>query len=158
VRKSKLDHPHIKQEVVKRLAVGEKPKSIAEDVGLHHSQVYRFASREDIKALIEQEQMKRLEGMPDAVENMMSLVEGMEKAKDKDERRLCYEAIREVLKVAGILVTPTQSAFVQQGYKQQKNLVLPHFLQEMLDAHNKALLWNKEDKGGEKDKDGNRNG
>ena len=67
-------------------------------------------------------------------------------------------AIREVLRVAGILVTPIQSAFVQQGYEQQKSLVLPHFLQEMFDAHNKALLWNKEDKGGEKDKDGNRNG
>ena len=46
--KSKLDHPPIKQEVVKRLAVGEKPKDIAMDVGLSHSQVCRFARREDV--------------------------------------------------------------------------------------------------------------
>jgi hypothetical protein len=58
--------------------------------------------------------MKLVEAMPDAVGNMMSLVEGMAKAKDKDKRKLCYQASKEVLKVAGILATPTQSTLVQQ--------------------------------------------
>ena len=49
---------------MKRLAVGERPKSIAKDVGISDSQVYRFASREDIKVLIEQEQMKLLAALP----------------------------------------------------------------------------------------------
>ena len=82
MRKSKLDTPHIKQQVVKRLAVGERPKSIAKDVGLHHSQIYRFARREDIRVLIEQEQLKLLEAMPDAVENVRMLANKM-----KDETR-----------------------------------------------------------------------
>ena len=64
MRKSKLDHPHTKRDVVKRLAVGERPKSIAKDVGLSQSQVYRFERREGIKALIEEEQRKLVEVVP----------------------------------------------------------------------------------------------
>ena len=87
MRKSKLDHPPIKQEVVKRLAVGERPKSIAKDVGLSHSQVYRYSRREDIKALIEQEQRSLVEVVPDAVENVKSLVREMKDIPKKDTKR-----------------------------------------------------------------------
>ena len=61
MKKSKLDNPHIKQEVVKRLAVGESQNAIAQDFGLNKSQVCRFAKREDIRPFIEQEQMNLLE-------------------------------------------------------------------------------------------------
>jgi len=44
MKKSKLDNPHIRQEVLKRLAVGENKAAIARDFGLHRSQVSRFAS------------------------------------------------------------------------------------------------------------------
>ncbi len=74
MRKSKLEIPHIKEQVIKRLAVGENKKSIAKDVGLHRSQISRFANREDIKSFIEQEQMKLVEFVPDAVENVKELV------------------------------------------------------------------------------------
>ena len=58
MRKSKLDTPHIKEMVVKKLAVGESQESIAKDVGLNQSQVSRWiANREDIRSLIEQQQM-----------------------------------------------------------------------------------------------------
>ena len=74
MKKSKLDSPHIKAEVIKRIAVGESQSRIAGDVGLHRSQVSRFARREDIKPFIEQEQLKLLEAVPDAVENLTGLV------------------------------------------------------------------------------------
>ena len=48
MKKSKLDTPHIKQEVVKRLAVGESQRSIAMDVGVDHSRISRFIRREDV--------------------------------------------------------------------------------------------------------------
>ena len=160
MRKSKLDYPHIKQEVVKRLAVGEKPKSISRDVGLSQSQVYRFARREDIRALIEQEHMKLMVHVPDAVKKVGSLVEGMGKAKDKDERRLCYEASREVLKIAGILPTATQSTFIQQVYRQQDNPFLSPFIQELMNEHEKKMQFSEQELQeleGEKDKEGNGN-
>jgi hypothetical protein len=94
MRKSKLDHPPTKQEVVKRLAVGDRPKSIAKDVGLSHSQVYRFSAREDIKDLIEQEQRSLVEVVPDAVKNVKSLVREMKDIPKKDVKRqeLSYKA------------------------------------------------------------------
>ena len=51
MKKSKLDNPHIKQEVVKRLAVGENQKSIAESVGINQSQISRFSRKQEIKPL-----------------------------------------------------------------------------------------------------------
>ena len=70
MKKSKLDTPHIRQEVMKRLAVGENKAAIARDLGLHRSDVSRFAKREDILPLIQHEQMKLVEAVPDAVENV----------------------------------------------------------------------------------------
>lgn len=47
MKRSKLDVSHIKKEVIRRLAVGESQRSIAKDVGVDHSQISRFARRED---------------------------------------------------------------------------------------------------------------
>jgi transcriptional regulator with XRE-family HTH domain len=63
MKKSKLDNPPVKAEVVKRLATGESQSSIAEDIGLHRSQVSRLAKREDVKPFIEAEQMKLVEAV-----------------------------------------------------------------------------------------------
>jgi hypothetical protein len=70
MKRSKLDTPHTRQEVIKRLAVGENKAAIAQDFGLHRSQVCRFAKREDIRPFIEKEQLKLLEAVPDAVQNV----------------------------------------------------------------------------------------
>ena len=94
MKKSKLDTPHIKAEVVKRLAVGENKAAIAQDYGLHRSSVCRFAKREDVKPFIEQEQLKLLEVVPDAVENVKELVREMKKLPkgDTKNRELSYRA------------------------------------------------------------------
>ena len=85
----------------------------------------------------------------------MSLVEGMEKAKDKDERRLGYEASKELLKIAGILPTATPSAFIQQTYKEQSNFMLSPVIRELIEEHNKKMQFPKQEDGGEKDKERN---
>jgi hypothetical protein len=51
-----------------RLVVGENQATIARDFDLHRSQVCWFARRQDIRPFIEQEQLKVLEALPDAVE------------------------------------------------------------------------------------------
>ncbi len=53
----RLDVPHVKTEVVKRLAVGETQTSIAEQFGVDRSQVSRFANKDEIRQLVEEEQM-----------------------------------------------------------------------------------------------------
>ena len=156
MRKSKLDHPHIKQEVVKRLAVGEKPKRIAKDVGLSHSQGYRFASKEDIKALIGQEQKKLVEAVPDAVETVKELVREMKTIPKKDttRRELSYKASLYALKAVGIMPSPIQSQFITNIY-QENNVTLSPVLLALLEAHEETLLWDQEEEGGDKDKEGN---
>jgi hypothetical protein len=49
-----------------------------------------------------------------------------------------------------------QSQFFTNIY-QQDNFTLSPVLQALLDAHEKAILWNEEDQG-EKDREGNRGG
>lgn len=110
-RQPKLDHPAIKDNVIKQLAVGVPQKVIAWQVGIDRSAISRFKSREDIRPFIEQEQMKLLEVVPDAVENVKELVKDM-KALDKNDykgRELSYKASADVLKSVGLLPTPVQS-------------------------------------------------
>ena len=156
MRKSKLDHPCIKKEVVKRLAVGEKPKSIAKDVGLSQSQIYRFENREDIKALIEQEHKNLVEAVPDAVQNVKELVREMKTIPKKDlkRRELSYKASQDTLKAVGIMPCQAQSQFTTNIY-QQNNMTLSPVLLKLLEAQNKALAWDYgEEERGEKDKEG----
>ena len=101
----------IKEKVVKKLAVGESQNSIAKQVELNQSQISRFANREDIRTLIEQEQRKLLEVVPDAVENVKNLVKEMRDIPKDDikRRELSYKASKDVLKNVGLLPAPVQS-------------------------------------------------
>jgi hypothetical protein len=142
VRRSKLDNPHIKKEVVQRLAVGDRPKSIAKDVGLSSSQIYRFAKREDIKPFIEQEQIKLLEVVPDAVENVKELVREMKDIPKEEikRRELSYKASLDTLKAVGIMPTPVQSQIITNIY-QENNLIVSPAVQEIIRKHVRSLTF-----------------
>lgn len=150
MRKSRLDTPHIKKEIVKRLAVGESQSSIARDVGLDQSQVSRFASREDIRAFIEQEQKSLLDVVPDAVENVKCLVREMKDipAQDTKRRELSYMATKDVLKSVGILPTPLQSQTFINITKTQHTLISP-IIQEMLNKIAESFRLTPEEMEGE---------
>ncbi len=45
MKTSKLDTPHIKQQVVKELVVGKSQSTIGRKIGISHSQVGRFAGK-----------------------------------------------------------------------------------------------------------------
>lgn len=140
VRKSKLDTPHIKKEITKRLAVGESQNSIARDVGLDQSQVSRWSRKEDIRAFIEQEQKKLLEVVPDAVGNVMFLVREMKDipAKDTKRRELSYKASADVLKSVGLLPTPLQSQTLVNIYSSQ-NVFMSPAMAEALKKYGESL-------------------
>ena len=145
MRKSKLDVPHIKKQVIKKLATGEPQASIAKSVGLCQPQISRFANREDIKPFIEQEQMRLADAVPDAVDNVMDLVREMKDIPKKDVRRreLSYKASHDTLKAFGIMPTPVQSQIVTNIYS-QKNLISPASL-ALLDEHNKKFSFTEEE-------------
>jgi len=147
MRKSKLDNPHIKQEVIQRLAIGESQGSIAKDVGLHQSQISRFVNRDDVKPFIEKEQLRLLEALPDAVDNVKGLVREMPKIPKKDTKRreLSYKASLDVMKSAGIMPTPEKSQAIINIF-QQTNIIPSPLVQAILEEHMRKLnSFGKED-------------
>ena len=141
MKKSKLDTPHIKTEVVKRLAVGESQSSISKDVGLHRSQISRFANREDIKRLVEQEQIRLLDALPDAVNNTKKLVKEMNKLpkRDVNNRKLSWEASKVIMEAGGVIPTSRISHTLVNIYQQNFNQFIPPIIQELLDKRNEEL-------------------
>src|SRR3989304_4687578 len=112
-----------KTRIVTGRARGESINSIAEDLGISYHAVDAYLKKEDVKDWIEQEHLKYLQDVPTARENMGDLVRNMKNTEDKDERKLAFEASKEILKSAGIIPSNTQSTFIQNIYG-QNNLVL----------------------------------
>jgi len=80
----KLDHA--KDKVVKMLAV-EPQTSIAASMDVDQSTVSRFASRSEIRKLVEVEKEKLVKVLPDAVKNVKDLVEEMKDIPKDDIKR-----------------------------------------------------------------------
>ncbi len=102
----KLDH--VKDTVVKKLAVSEPQTSIAKQVGVDQSTISRFAKEDKNIQLIEEEREKLVRVLPDAVQNVKDLVEEMPTIPKDDikRRELSYKASKDVLKATNIFPSP----------------------------------------------------
>ncbi len=102
----KLDH--VKDDVIKKLAVGEPQTGIAEQVGVDQSTISRFAKEDENRQLIEEEREKLVRVLPDAVENVKALVEGMKNVPEDNIKKLelCYKASKDTLKASGLFPSP----------------------------------------------------
>ena len=102
----KLDH--VKDKVVKMLAVNEPQTGIAKQVGVNQSTISRFANKDEAQILIEEEQLKLVEALPDAVQNVKDLVEEMKDIPKDDikRRELSYKASKDVLKATNVFPSP----------------------------------------------------
>jgi hypothetical protein len=144
MRTSKLNPLHIKQEIAKRLAVGESQSSIAKGMGICHTTISRFSRRDDVQRLIEDETRNLLEVVPDAVENMKTLVREMKRIPKNDHKRreLSYKASQKVLESAGIMNTPTASQTLVNIVNKQENLI-PPIIQELMKKHFGNMILDK---------------
>ena len=122
----KLDH--VKDKVVKMLAVGEPQTIIAEQVGVNQSTISRFANKDEAQILIEEEQLKLIEVLPDAVQNVKDLVEEMKDIPKDDikRRELSYKASKDVLKATNVFPSPQYAHNVYNDNRQQA-LITPEF-------------------------------
>ncbi len=105
---SKLDKLPVKQEVIHKLAIGEPQTSIAKQVGVDQSTISRFAKEDENIQLIEEEREKLVRVLPDAVENVKTLVEGMKDVPEDNIKKLelCYKASKDTLKATGLFPSP----------------------------------------------------
>jgi hypothetical protein len=101
----------VKNEIARAIAGGHSQQEIAKSLGVNQSTNSRIVNKDDVKALIENETLKLLEAVPQAVENIKDLVKEMPEIPKKEikRRELAYKASAEVLKTAGMLPTPIQS-------------------------------------------------
>ncbi len=115
----KLDH--VKDDVVKKLAVGESQTSIAKQVGVNQSTISRFANKDEAQILIEEEQLKLVEVLPDAVQNVKDLVEEMKDIPKDDikRRELSYKASKDVLKATNVFPSPQYAHNIYNDNSQQ---------------------------------------
>lgn len=127
MKPSKLDSPAITEKIVQHLAAGQSQDSIAEQLGVNQSSISRFVSREEIKTLIEQEQRRLLDVVPDAVDNVKTLVKEMKDISPDDikRRELSYKASRDVLKSVGLMPTPVQSQVFVNLYQDNQTIISP---------------------------------
>lgn len=142
MKKSKLDNPRLKDSVIKQLAVGTPQREIAEQVGLDRSQISRFANKQDVKKFIEQEQMRLLDVVPDAVESVMELIRDFKDTPKENtgQRKLIYKAISDVLKSVGLFTTPVQSQTLINIYDDASQTIFSPEVLEILRNHHSDII------------------
>ncbi len=132
----KLDSLHIKDNVVKKLAVGETKARIAEQVGVDQSTISRFVNKDEIKSRLEEEQLKLAGVAPDAVQNVKDLVKEMPTIPKDDikRRELSYKASKDTLKAVGLFPTPQYAHSLTNIFNDNRQqTVIPQDYQEFLD-------------------------
>ena len=154
VKKRRMDSPGVKEIVINRLAAGESQSGIAREMGLGRTGVCRFANREDVQKMVEEQTMSFLEAVPDAVQNVKDLVREMPEIPKGDTKRreLSLKASLKVLEAPGIVNTTTPSQTFLNITKTDNLILLPE-VAAILREHSRkfmALAGHKEGDGGEK--------
>ncbi len=140
-RPSGIDNPAVKKEVIRRAAMGEKQTQIGRAIGVDRRTVKGWLKdRDDIRQLIEQEQMTLLESVPDAVDYVKSLIPENGKGKDLGikEKELAYKASSDLLKAGGIMPSPVQSQVITNIYG-ETSVINPVIMQLLEDRDRKFL-------------------
>ena len=96
------------------LVAGIPQEDIARELRVNQSTISRFSSKEEIKTVIEAETKNLLEALPDAVENVKTLVRGMKDLpiSESKARELALKASFRVLETGGVLNSSSPSQVV----------------------------------------------
>jgi uncharacterized protein (DUF433 family) len=143
----KVGRPDIANEMVRDYKVaiqacaGKNVQEIARELDCTRDTVYYALKKDRVKDYVEKHTLKMLENLPQAVKNVTGLVDRMEKETDKDERKLCYQATRDVLSVGNVLPSQNQTTLIQNVYNQQNNLIMSPIIKGMIDQHNKLMSF-----------------
>lgn len=141
---SRIRNLIIKKEVVRKLALGESQSQIGREIGVDRRTINGWIkNRDDIKELVEKEQIRLLDKVPNAVDYVSSLIpipdeNGNLPAMNYKEKELAYKASNDVLKAAGIMPSTVPSQIIMNIY-QEKPLINPVIMQ-LLEERDKKFL------------------
>ncbi len=133
----KLNTLHVKNHVVEMLTIGESHTSIAEQVGVDRSTISKFANKYEVRVLIEKEQLKLVEALPDAVQNVKDLVKEMKDIPKDDikRRELSYKASKDVLKATNVFPSPQYEHNIYNDNRQQQNVRISSIVAVAMGQH-----------------------
>jgi hypothetical protein len=110
--------------VAKLRAKGDTLKEIGKQVKKSTVRVQQLCARDDIKALIEEEQARLATLVPTAVRNFEHYIESAIDAKDKTDKEISFRATQKLLESTGIL-NNQPSHLVQILYNDNKTIISP---------------------------------
>lgn len=110
--------------IAKLKAKGHGYGVIAKQVGLTKSRVQNICHRDDVKAVIEAEQARLATFVPQAVKNMEHWIEKATKTHDPVDKKIGYDATKELLQSTGIL-QDRPSHLVQVLYQENTTVISP---------------------------------
>lgn len=127
---TKISNPGVKAEIVKRLACGESQANVAKDFEVSKMTISSFSRKENIRKLIEEEQLRLAEAAPDAVQNVTDLVREMPTIPKNEikQRELAYKASRDVLKATGIFPSPSINIMSIHNDNRSQTVIAPDIL------------------------------
>lgn len=126
----------MERKVAKLRAKGDTLAEIGQQVGRSRMRVQQICARDDIKALIEQEQARLATLVPAAVRNFQHYIENAIDAEDKTDKEISFRATQKLLESTGIL-NNQPSHLVQILYNDNKTIVSPviqHLLDKFMDG------------------------
>jgi hypothetical protein len=101
MRKSKLESPQLKLEVLERVFWGENQRAIAKRLDVSPSTICRFLKREDTQLLMESYHFLLLQScLKRAAENIISLVNGYQTTIDPIKREHGFQASMKIFELA----------------------------------------------------------
>lgn len=123
----------VKKQIAELRATGKSIRKIAEVVPPSPSTVCRILKQEDVQELVEHEQAIFLQALPNARQNIQSLIENYATLSDK-EKDLAWKSSMEMLRGVGLLPSNNLALIFQQlNIFANKDAISPQ-IQKILDT------------------------
>ena len=123
-------------EIAKMRAAGVAQSKIAEHTGLSVQGVKYVLAKEQVQAMIEQEQSRLAALMPDAMDNYEKWVKKAHLYHDKTDKEIAYRATTKVLESHGLL--PGNQSVVIQQFNNKTTIISP-VLEKVLAEYGNSL-------------------
>ena len=134
-----LKTPKMMAKMADHVVKGGTQRELADKFDVHESYVCKLMNREEMVPYIERAQMRLLQSLPCAVENVNREVESMGKwdSDDMANRKMGFEASKLVMQAGGIVPTSSQTTVVT-NIMNQANVVMSPAVMEVLKLQSKS--------------------
>jgi hypothetical protein len=153
----KRTDPHMKG-TIKDLLVAEgklnglEPSEISKDVSrrlkkkVSTKEVNKILSKKEVNEIIDAQYSKMVKALPVATENIIYAASTFrKKGLDSDDKRIAWDATKEIAKSFGTISANTQSVVHQTFIEHQNNVIIPPIIADLMKKHYGGIIDMEED-------------